>query len=421
MTDTPVKSHPRRLPLRNMSAWDRAAIILLGATGFLFSYDALRQVAIAIHARPSLSYLFPVFIDGFIAYGVRALVLLRHSGFGARLYTWLLFLAATGSSLWANALHAITLNRVPRSADVPLHLGDSVVGVLSTLAPLALAGSVHLYIIMARTAESSVPDRPEVRPGPVREVARNDALWAAEVPPESSSIASKMPGVSSSAPAVSAQAAGRSPVVDRSAADPGKAPIRADHPHPGDVDTLPSAAREHSADAFEQAERTVPDGKARGGNAPVPPALESRAPSTPDGARPDSDDVEPTFRDGKEGSVPDEDSAKDETSVPPASEPSEAPVADGAGTHPDEVEPVVPDEAGEREDREVVDEWMRDLLPIAREASRQAGRTSRDAIKEAVRALQPISNDRLGELVSFLKMEEEAAQTKAADSPKPLW
>ncbi|MFB7665333.1 hypothetical protein ACFC1R_15495 [Kitasatospora sp. NPDC056138] len=31
-----------------------------------------------------------------------------------------------------------------------LRLGDSVVAVLSTLAPLALAGAVHLYILIAR-------------------------------------------------------------------------------------------------------------------------------------------------------------------------------------------------------------------------------------------------------------------------------
>ncbi|NEA77368.1 DUF2637 domain-containing protein, partial [Streptomyces sp. SID13588] len=150
-----------------MTAWDRSAIILLGAAGFAFSYDALRQIAIAIHARETLSYLFPVFVDGFIAYGVRAILLLRHQHFGARLYAWFLFLAATGASLGANALHAITLNHGPQAGRSALHLADSVVGVLSTLAPLALAGSVHLYILMARTAELSVPDSSTSGPGPV--------------------------------------------------------------------------------------------------------------------------------------------------------------------------------------------------------------------------------------------------------------
>ncbi|MEU9111208.1 DUF2637 domain-containing protein [Streptomyces sp. NPDC048483] len=96
-----------------------------------FSYDALRQVAIAVHARESLSYLFPVFVDGSIAYGVRALVLLRSRDFGSHLYVWFPFLAATGASLWANALHAITLNHGPLAGRSALHLGGSVVGVLA--------------------------------------------------------------------------------------------------------------------------------------------------------------------------------------------------------------------------------------------------------------------------------------------------
>ncbi|MFD5939165.1 recombinase family protein [Streptomyces griseus] len=52
-----------------------------------------------------------------------------------------------------------------------LHLTDGVVGALSTLTPLALAGSVHLYILMASTAErrsgtgrTRVPGRSAVAP-----------------------------------------------------------------------------------------------------------------------------------------------------------------------------------------------------------------------------------------------------------------
>ncbi len=61
---------------------------------------------------------------------------------------WLLFGAATGTSLWANALHAVRLNQ--QSTTAGLRLGDTVVAVLSTIAPLALAGAVHLYILLAR-------------------------------------------------------------------------------------------------------------------------------------------------------------------------------------------------------------------------------------------------------------------------------
>ncbi|MFD4829217.1 DUF2637 domain-containing protein [Streptomyces uncialis] len=129
--------------------WDRLAILALGTAGCALSYDALQQMAVAIHVRGFLTYLFPLVIDGFIAYGVRALLVLRTAPFGARLYVWTLFGTATTASIWANALHAVRLNQ-QLEAGGGLRLGDTVVAILSTLAPLALAGAVHLYILITR-------------------------------------------------------------------------------------------------------------------------------------------------------------------------------------------------------------------------------------------------------------------------------
>ncbi|MGW9131962.1 DUF2637 domain-containing protein [Streptomyces sp. NPDC055681] len=131
-----------------INGWDRAAIIALGGAGCALSYDALQQMAAAIHVRGLLTYLFPLVIDGFIAYGVRALLVLKNALLRARFYVWTLFGTATAASIWANALHAVRLNQ---QIDKPgLQLGDTVVAVLSTIAPLALAGAVHLYILIAR-------------------------------------------------------------------------------------------------------------------------------------------------------------------------------------------------------------------------------------------------------------------------------
>ncbi|MFG3363519.1 DUF2637 domain-containing protein [Streptomyces sp. NPDC048156] len=132
-----------------ITGWDRAAIVALGGAGCALSYDALQQMANAIHVRGPLTFVFPLVIDGFIAYGVRALLVLRTSSFAARLYVWMLFGTATAASIWANALHAVRLNQ-QRPEGGGLRLGDVTVGALSTLAPLALAGAVHLYILIAR-------------------------------------------------------------------------------------------------------------------------------------------------------------------------------------------------------------------------------------------------------------------------------
>ncbi len=142
------------------TAWDRAAITLLGAAGCALSYDALQQMAVAIHVRQPLTYLFPTVIDGFIAYGVRALLVLRNAPFRARLYVWTLFATATLASVWSNALHAIRLNQQTHGPG--LHLDDTTVGILSTIAPLALAGAVHLHILITRqtTTANSRPAWP---------------------------------------------------------------------------------------------------------------------------------------------------------------------------------------------------------------------------------------------------------------------
>ncbi|MEU0403323.1 DUF2637 domain-containing protein [Streptomyces sp. NPDC006197] len=133
----------------HISGWDRVAVIALGGAGCALSYDALQQMAVAIHIRGFLTYLFPLVIDGFIAYGIRALLVLRDAPLRARFYVWTLFGTATAASIWANALHAVRLNE-EAVADAGLRLGDAVVAVLSTIAPLALAGAVHLYILIAR-------------------------------------------------------------------------------------------------------------------------------------------------------------------------------------------------------------------------------------------------------------------------------
>ncbi|GAA1708288.1 DUF2637 domain-containing protein [Streptomyces yatensis] len=144
------------IPVR-ITGWDRAAIVTLGGAGCALSYDALQQMAVAIHIRGLLTYLFPFVIDGFIGYGVRAVLVMRSASLGARCYVWMLFGTATAASIWANALHAVRLNDQPSEGG--LRLGDATVGVLSTLAPLALAGAVHLYILIAR--RSVQPGHPE--------------------------------------------------------------------------------------------------------------------------------------------------------------------------------------------------------------------------------------------------------------------
>ncbi|MFF4760557.1 DUF2637 domain-containing protein [Streptomyces sp. NPDC001292] len=131
-----------------LTAAIRLGVALVGAIGFALSYDALRQMAVAIHVRGVLTYAFPLVIDGFIAIGVAALLILRTAPWRSRLYVWARVGLATVTSIWANALHAIRLNQQARTAG--LHLDDITVGALSAIAPLALAGAVHLDLVIRR-------------------------------------------------------------------------------------------------------------------------------------------------------------------------------------------------------------------------------------------------------------------------------
>ena len=144
-------------PSPTMSWWDKAAIGAMGGVGGALSYDALQQMAVAMHIRPELTYLFPVAIDGFIAYGTRALVVLKEAPLRARAYTWSVFGSATATSVWANWTHAVRLNDISPQGE-GLHLPDWSVGVLSTIAPLVLGGATHLYIVMSRHASGQDAD-----------------------------------------------------------------------------------------------------------------------------------------------------------------------------------------------------------------------------------------------------------------------
>ncbi|MEV0037252.1 DUF2637 domain-containing protein [Streptomyces sp. NPDC050804] len=131
-----------------LAAAIRTGVALLAVAAFALSYDALRQMATASHINRALTYAFPLVIDGFIAIGIGALLILRTAPLPARLYVSALVGIATATSIWANVLHAIRLNQ--QAHDTGLRLDDLTVGVISAIAPLALAGAVHLYLLVAR-------------------------------------------------------------------------------------------------------------------------------------------------------------------------------------------------------------------------------------------------------------------------------
>ncbi|MEU9228318.1 DUF2637 domain-containing protein [Streptomyces massasporeus] len=184
----------------------RVGIALLAVVAFALSYDALRQMAVAGHVRGLLTYIFPLVIDGFIAIaiGIVALIILRTAPVSSRFYVWMLVGVATGTSIGANVVHAVGLNE-----GTHLRLNNATAGALSAIAPLALAGAVHLYLVMNRhlaasgamaAASPATPPAASATPGddrPIRQEQTDDDATApsdkANSAPEANATITKSP------------------------------------------------------------------------------------------------------------------------------------------------------------------------------------------------------------------------------------
>jgi hypothetical protein len=398
-TTTATTSRPAHL-----TGWDRAAVLLLGAAGCALSFSALQQMALAIHIRPHLTYLFPVVIDGFIAYGVRALLVLRCAPLRARLYVWMLFGTATAVSVWANALHAVRLNEdQARPAGVELRLGDPVVAVLSTVAPLALAGAVHLYILISR--------HPADPTGP--ELARASVPAAGQPSAANATVAGHPPVA---AGAVTGHTSGSGPVIPVSSASLISGPAPAGRRvqvtagrsgHPGAEPGQPVA------DGRSGGEDGLPDttvtggpvtavtGSGLGGHPVTGPAVSDRRPVT--GTAPgDREVLLPAGRpeavsrsavtDGRAGQSGD----RTDRGVPVTGDRADRATGDGR-------------ESGDRGERPVVRDTA-ELLAIARSAVRAEDKLTRKVVAEAIRGRSiPLSNDTMTALMAQLRQHHHPA------------
>jgi putative flippase GtrA len=168
---------PRRAPHHNPSPqaigpWDFLAIGLLSLASALVSYNALHDIAKAINVPGRLAYIYPLILDGFIAYSVRSMFVFKHAPRSTRFYVAFLMITSTAASLGINRLHAVMLYEAQNGGDGQLHPGKDLVGLLSMIPTLALAGAVHLALLtskynaeIARTgqaADTSTPSSPAV-------------------------------------------------------------------------------------------------------------------------------------------------------------------------------------------------------------------------------------------------------------------
>ncbi|WP_200305647.1 DUF2637 domain-containing protein [Streptomyces adelaidensis] len=128
---------------------------MLVALEYLIIFDPLQSLAAAMRVPGYLTYAFPLAIDGFIALAVYVLVRLRAAPLRVRAYAWTLTGIAIGIRASAVAVLGVLVGQ--QRPEVDWHVGDVIAVTMCGLAPLVLAGTVHLYVLVTRHAPKVIP------------------------------------------------------------------------------------------------------------------------------------------------------------------------------------------------------------------------------------------------------------------------
>lgn len=135
------------------------------AAGFALSFDAIGAVGRASRIRAELAWLLPMAVDGAMAVGTVAAVVVRRLG-QSNLYPWTVVLVNVAISVACNALHAYS--------GTELALPAAITMAVSAVPAVNLALSVHLLValvdaladIFPGTMPTTVPDAHDNGPHP---------------------------------------------------------------------------------------------------------------------------------------------------------------------------------------------------------------------------------------------------------------
>ena len=158
-SNPPVTRHARMWPGMALAG-------LLALFAFIISFDALRTLALACGIRASLSWMFPLIIDGSVLAFTWATWAFRTRGL-ATWYPWLMLVAFSAFSIAGNSLHA---HAVPIDG---MTLPGWAPGVVMSMPPIALLATTHMIVLAAGRTFDDTPEpappafAPEPEPEPV--------------------------------------------------------------------------------------------------------------------------------------------------------------------------------------------------------------------------------------------------------------
>ena len=160
-SNPPVSRHARMWPGMALAG-------LLALFAFIISFDALRTLALACGIRTSLSWMFPLIIDGSVLAFTWATWAFRTRGL-ATWYPWLMLVAFSAFSIAGNSLHA---HAVPIEG---MTLPGWAPGVVMSMPPIALLATTHMIVLAAGRTFDDTPEpappafAPEPEPEPEKE------------------------------------------------------------------------------------------------------------------------------------------------------------------------------------------------------------------------------------------------------------
>lgn len=180
-------------------------VVLIALLAFVLSFDALRQLGVAVGVQPALSWMFPLIVDLPVVAFTWATWVFKTRGIGQR-YPWAMLCVFSLVSLAGNALHAR-----PVPVDGVL-LPRWLAAGLMAMPPVALLATSHMIVMAAARSLDARVERLEA-------MERAGAVPAPVVPVED-------PPVPEASPAARPEAmAGPAPVESAASREEGSMPM----------------------------------------------------------------------------------------------------------------------------------------------------------------------------------------------------
>ncbi|PSL08144.1 uncharacterized protein DUF2637 [Haloactinopolyspora alba] len=153
----PVSAHEQqassRATLRRLITMIAVVGAALAIGAFTLSFDALRELATISGLNPTLAWLWPLIVDGFILIATAAAVALRDRGRRVTWYPWATLILFSTISVAGNALHAS--NHAHHTA-----VSITIAAAVSAVPALALLLASHLMVVLLSTPNHTTGHEP---------------------------------------------------------------------------------------------------------------------------------------------------------------------------------------------------------------------------------------------------------------------